>query len=334
MTQEIEKVEQQLVPLSTEQVLTQRAQVLRIMKEIMKEGVHFGVIPGCKKPSLYQPGAEAMNTTFHLAWKHEILSETNTEQEIAFTVRSTVFSYSGVVMGDAIGTCSTSEDKYAWRKTFIEEWNAFPPELRRIKWQKPPYGSNVPSQISQVHTCPADMRNTVLAMASKRADVRATRAALAVSDIFDVNIEDLPEDIRQEIFGDDAQTTEAKGQAKTQANNMENRARAGVSQPEEKNYMRWWRVVKTIPELIAQNQEGKLMPSSEWFHRCQRHKLKKNYSEWTVTETDQALNIITAYVDEQKSKATPEPEPEPTPPDDSIDLDENGVPVTDPFANQ
>lgn len=218
-------------PLSSEQLLTRRAQVLHIMHELMKDGLHYGQIPGCPKQTLFQPGAEMLNSAFRLGWRHEVLEEVVTPDVIRCTVRTVIFDQmSGTTLLDAVGSASTNEEKYKWRKSFPEEWNDTPVELRREKWFKASKANNwTASKEIQVRTNPADLHNTIIAMASKRADVRTTRAALAVSDILDVNSEDLPEEIREAIFGDDADTATRKADQQQKANTMEHRARAGTS---------------------------------------------------------------------------------------------------------
>lgn len=216
--------------LDPDVVLTRKAQILDIMRDVLIEGVHYDTIPGCKKPSLLQPGAETLNSTFRLGWRHEIVSETVTEDEISFEVRSVIFNQlDGTVLGDAIASASTSEDKWKWRSSFQAEWDDTPATHRRQKWFKG--DERGPYQVMQVRTHPADLRNTVLAMAQKRADVRSTRAALAASDVFDVGADDLPEDIREEIFGDQSgEEDQAKRTHKQQrANRREQKARAGMS---------------------------------------------------------------------------------------------------------
>ena len=79
----------------------------------------------------------------------------------------------GAFLGDEWGTCSSDEEKYAWRKAWDDEWNATPVEKRREKKGK--------YRTLQVRTNPADVANTVLAMACKRAQVRAVRAVLGLS---------------------------------------------------------------------------------------------------------------------------------------------------------
>jgi hypothetical protein len=48
--------------------LKKRAKAIQeVMRGLMKENVHFGVIPGTPKPSLYKPGAEMLCMAFQLA---------------------------------------------------------------------------------------------------------------------------------------------------------------------------------------------------------------------------------------------------------------------------
>jgi hypothetical protein len=212
-----------LTAINTDVIQTRRATIMHVMESMLKENVHYGKIPGCPKPSLYQPGAEVLIATFRLGWRHETIEVVTTDELISFTVRTVIFDQqTGTELGDALGSASTDEEKYCWRRSFPEEWDATPPEHRRMKWRK----GNPATQEIQVRTSPADLKNTVLAMASKRADVRATRAALGASDIFDVGADDLPEDIRNAVYGVEETPDPAKVAA---AKRTEQRAHAGVS---------------------------------------------------------------------------------------------------------
>jgi hypothetical protein len=97
------------------------------------------------------------------------------------------------VLGEGIGECSSNEEKYKWRKAYDEEWNATPENRRRIKFGK--------YKDKQVRTEPADVANTILKMAKKRAQVDAVITCTAASDIFTQDIEDLPEEVVAEIVG-------------------------------------------------------------------------------------------------------------------------------------
>lgn len=169
-----------------------------VMLEVMKDGTHYGTIPGTKTKSLYKAGAEKLMATFRLAAKPEVedLSEGG---EIAYRVTVNLLSANGTFVGAGIGECSSAEDKYSWRAAVCdEEWEETPENRRRIKYAK--WQGRVEKK-KQVRTNPADVANTILKMAKKRAQVDAVITATAASDIFTQDIEDLPEEVAAEIAG-------------------------------------------------------------------------------------------------------------------------------------
>ena len=60
---------------SPEDVKNQISLIQRIMSDAMKEGEHFGVIPGCQKPTLLKPGAEKLGLTFRLEPEYQIYEQ-------------------------------------------------------------------------------------------------------------------------------------------------------------------------------------------------------------------------------------------------------------------
>lgn len=173
-----------------------RAQVNRIqqvMKEVMQDGQHYGVIPGCgNKPTLLKPGAEKLMMTFRLAVDPEI-EDMSDGRARRYRVRTRVTSQgTGAFLGTGIGECSSEEEKYAWREAVCrEEYEATDPLLRREKWKK---GYSEP--LYQVHTNPADVANTILKMAKKRSLIDAILTVTGASDIFTQDLEDMPEELR------------------------------------------------------------------------------------------------------------------------------------------
>ena len=183
-----------------ESAATIRAQVNRIqevMQAVMKDGTHYGVIPGTPKPSLWKPGAEVLCATFHIApsFKIEDLSDHD-----AVRYRMTCIGThqaTGIVMGEGVGECSSNEEKYKWRKAYQREFDATPTDRRRVKFGYDKYKKQ-DYEIMQVRTEPADIANTVLKMAAKRAQVAMALNVTAASDIFTQDIEDLPEGMQIE----------------------------------------------------------------------------------------------------------------------------------------
>ncbi|WP_057662350.1 hypothetical protein [Stenotrophomonas koreensis] len=169
-----------------------------VMLEVMKDGTHYGKIPGTQSKSLYKAGAEKLMATFRLAAKPEV-EDLSRNGEIAYRVTVNLLSPGGAFVGAGIGECSSAEEKYSWRRAVCdEEFEATPENRRRIKFSK--YQGRV-EQVKQVRTNPADVANTILKMAKKRAQVDAVITATAASDIFTQDIEDLPEEVVAEIVG-------------------------------------------------------------------------------------------------------------------------------------
>lgn len=166
-----------------------------VMQEVMKDGTHYGKIPGTQSKSLYKAGAEKLMATFRLAAKPEVedLSEGG---EIAYRVTVNLLTAGGQFVGAGIGECSSAEEKYSWRAAVHKkEWEATPENRRRVKYYRDG------KEVQQVRTNPADVANTILKMAKKRAQVDAVITATAASDIFTQDIEDLPEEVVAEIVG-------------------------------------------------------------------------------------------------------------------------------------
>lgn len=165
--------------------------IQHVMAAVMKKDTHFGVIPGCKLPSLYKAGSEVLLTTFRIAVSVRV-EDLSTDDAIRYRVYTTgTHQLSGVVVGEGIGECSSDEAKYKWRTCYIQkEFDATPETRRRIKYSE--YQGKVKERM-EVRTDPADVANTILKMAKKRAQIDLTLTATAASDIFTQDIEDLPE---------------------------------------------------------------------------------------------------------------------------------------------
>lgn len=169
--------------------------IQEVMSALMKDGVHYGTIPGTPKPSLYKPGAELILTTFRIAASPCQIDDLSNADEVRYrvTVRGTN-QVTGEILGEMAGECSSNEEKYRWRRPVCdEEFDETPVDRRREKWSK--YQGKA-TKTKQVRTSPPDVANTVLKMAIKRALVAMTLVTTAASDIFAQDLEDLPEEMR------------------------------------------------------------------------------------------------------------------------------------------
>jgi len=175
------------LPMSPEQVRTQVNHIQKIMEAVMQKGHHYGIIPGTKKPSLWKPGAEKLLSTFHLSVDYDA-EDRSDHYDRDYLVKAVVTTADGIFVCSAPGTCSTREEKYAWRAAVCkEEWEETDETKRRTKYYKDG------RKVQQVRSNPADMDNTVIKMAHKRAYVAVALLATAASDIFTQDVEDLPE---------------------------------------------------------------------------------------------------------------------------------------------
>jgi hypothetical protein len=169
--------------------------VQEVMRAVMKEGVHYGKIPGTPKPTLYKAGAEVLCVAFRIAPSYRV--EDLGVDGIARCRVTCIGTHqtTGIVLGEGVGECSSAEEKYKWRKSLCaEEFDVTPETMRRIKFAKGDRGAIY--KTPQIRTEPADQANTVLKMASKRAHVAMTLTVTGASDMFSQDIEDLPEELR------------------------------------------------------------------------------------------------------------------------------------------
>jgi hypothetical protein len=182
--------------------VTLRAQIRRIqevMRDVMIKDVHYGQIPGTPKPTLYKPGAEVLGLTFHIA-PYFTTEDLSTPDSVRYRVHCVGrHQGSGVDLGEGMGECSSDEAKYKWRAPVCdEEFAEAQLERRREKWTRSGGG---PYKQKQIRTEWADIANTVLKMAAKRAHIAMILNVLAASDLFSQDLEDLPEEIVGDMGG-------------------------------------------------------------------------------------------------------------------------------------
>lgn len=165
--------------------------IQEVMAAVMKDGTHYGTIPGTPKPSLWKPGAEVLGATFHIASSYRT-EDLSGDSFIRYRVVCIgTHQGTGTVMGEGLGECSSLEEKYKWRKaTGQKEFDNTPEDRRRVK-----YGKDY--TVNQVRTECVDQANTILKMAAKRAQVAMILNVVAASDIFTQDIEDIPEELRE-----------------------------------------------------------------------------------------------------------------------------------------
>jgi hypothetical protein len=201
----------QLATLSVETVKARIQLIQKVMRSVMKDGTHYGKIPGAgDKRTLFKPGAELLGATFCIApsYRTEDLSDGDSVRYRVTCVGT--HQGTGTELGQGMGEASTNEEKYRWRNAVCdEEFDDTPEDRRRVKWQR---GNGSVYQRKQVRTTPADVANTVLKMACKRAQVAMAINVTGCSDMFTQDLEDLPDELRDP--GDDSQHEQPRQQQK------------------------------------------------------------------------------------------------------------------------
>lgn len=182
---------------SSDEILSHVHLINDVMRKVLKEGQHWGKVPGCgDKPALLKPGAEKILELFRLGSDMEITDKSGPDS-VAYRVKIILkHQVTGAFIGTGIGECSSDEEKYKWRGASDEEFNDTAEDRRRSKWKS---GRNGVYKAKQVRTNPADVANTVLKMAKKRALVDAALTATAASDIFAQDIEEVVEETPEVI---------------------------------------------------------------------------------------------------------------------------------------
>ena len=188
--------------MSVPDVVRHVSAVQEVMRAVMKPEVHYGRIPGAgEKPTLFKQGAEVLCLAFKIGDQYRIEDLSTADERRYRVICEGVHQPTGMVLGQGVGECSSAEEKYRWRKAVCkEEFESTPENMRRVKYGKK---SNGFYTVEQVRTEPADVANTVLKMASKRAKIAMTLNVTAASDMFGQDLEDLDATLREHLTDDD-----------------------------------------------------------------------------------------------------------------------------------
>jgi hypothetical protein len=108
-------------PLTVEDVIAHVRLIDQVVDAVMKRDVHYGIIPGTEKPTLYLPGAQKIALTFRLVPRFEETVAELPNGHAEFSYVCSLYGPDGRYLGAGIGSCTTMEKKYRYRD--------MPPEL-------------------------------------------------------------------------------------------------------------------------------------------------------------------------------------------------------------
>lgn len=222
-----------------------------LVQESLKKGHDYGVIEGCgDKPALLKPGAEKIAKLLGLADTYEILDKTEN-----WTVGSALFHYtikckliginSGALVSEGVGSCSSMESKYRWRKgervcpkcgkaAIIKGKDEFGGGWLCFK-KKDGCGAKFPDNAPEIKSQQAgrvenpdiyDQVNTILKMAKKRALVDAALSVGRLSDLFTQDIDEMKD-------GEPEGPAKQKAKAQEQASSKPSAPRSSSKPPEQ-----------------------------------------------------------------------------------------------------
>lgn len=182
--------------ISLDEARRRMSQLQHFVKDLMTEGVDYGVIPGVQKPSLWKPGAEKLINVHGLDLD---VREIDCREDwdagfFYYKYRAELHLASGRVAGVCEGSCNSKEARYRWRN--LPDWKATDEDKARAVRAEEKKDKRGRSYI--MYTCenddPYTLVNTIQKMGQKRAIVGATLIATRASDIFTQDVEDYTTD--------------------------------------------------------------------------------------------------------------------------------------------
>ncbi len=190
------------------------SRVNKVFNAIMKEDIHYGVIPGTKKPVLLKPGAEKFAVLLGVHPEYTLIEKELKDGHREYRV-TCYLKKDGNTHSEGMGLCTTMESKYRYREDKIETVTDKP--VPKEYWDKKKAGapSDVLSAMLGGSNCRAkkvddrwvvihvagtgtkvenqdiaDTYNTVMKIAKKRAFVDAIISMTGCSDLFDQDLDD------------------------------------------------------------------------------------------------------------------------------------------------
>ena len=218
MKEENKMVESQPAPLmrpelTVDEVAKQIDKVRELMGRVMKKDIDYGVVPGTKgKPSLFKSGSELLGKLFKLRPEYDMQITYPSENPGHIVVHTKCRLYhieTGFPMGEGVACCSSLEAKYRYRNAerkcpscgseaiikgkeqYGGGWLCFKKKGgcgAKFEDDDPEITLQARGKVENENI--ADVHNTIIKMAAKRAKVDAIITATAASSLFTQDVEE------------------------------------------------------------------------------------------------------------------------------------------------
>ena len=221
--------------MDIEQAVARRNVIVQAMQQLMVQGVDYGTIPGSEKPALLKPGAQKLSNLFGLVLTFEFLEKVEDwsgeqhggEPFFYYQLRADV-RRDGFLIASGLGSCSSWEAKYRWRKKERTCPTCGKENIRKSReggwycWRKTEgcgavYNDGDPAIEGQEtgrkpNPDIADQVNTVLKMAEKRCMIDGVINGTSASEFFTQDVEEFAEPIDVIDLGGNRPNTRAAAQ--------------------------------------------------------------------------------------------------------------------------
>ena len=156
------------------QVVKQNVELMeRAVSTLLIENVDYGTVYGIKEPFLFDPGASTARDLFNCYPQHEvILKETEKGLMTIFMRANLISRKTKEIIASGVGAATMEETKYKWR--WVEDpkvWGYNEEDCQKRKAKYHPY----PMTYRILNPDVDELKNTILKMASKRAEVDASQ---------------------------------------------------------------------------------------------------------------------------------------------------------------
>lgn len=144
-------------------------QAEKLVSSVLQQDIDYGLHPGTYSMALKDTGGSTIANAFNCYPEHTILHLREDEEVISYLVQAKLISrVSGKVVAVGVGACSTMESKYAYR--WVDDPAEYGLEKSGLKYDKKKRKYRIPNPEAE------DLGNTILKMASKRAEIDAAQS--------------------------------------------------------------------------------------------------------------------------------------------------------------